>query len=73
MPEDFFPVPQAWAEGAYMDRGKREADYARSVEDSDAYWLDRAGRLDWMTPPTRANESSFAEADSASNGSRMAF
>ncbi|MBS50309.1 MULTISPECIES: acetate--CoA ligase [Sphingobium] len=63
MPEDFFPVPQAWAEGAYMDRGKREADYARSVEDSDAYWLDRAGRLDWMTPPTRANESSFAEAD----------
>jgi len=28
-----------------------------------AYWLEQAKRLDWVQPPTRANESSFHEAD----------
>ena len=63
MSDDFFPVPEDWAKIALMDRAARDADYARSVDDADAYWLDRAQRLDWITPPTRANESSFAESD----------
>ncbi len=63
MSDDFFPVPQAWAKDALMDQAARDADYARSIEDSHAYWLDRAQRLDWITPPTRADESSFAEGD----------
>ncbi len=63
MSEDFFPVPAQWAKEALFDRDGRAADYARSLDDADAYWLERAQRLDWITPPTRANESSFAEAD----------
>ncbi|WP_423141950.1 acetate--CoA ligase [Parablastomonas sp. CN1-191] len=31
--------------------------------DPDAYWLKEAGRLDWTRFPTRADESSFDEAD----------
>ena len=63
MSDDFFPVPEDWAKNALMDKAARAADYARSIDDADAYWLERAQRLDWITPPTRANESSFAEAD----------
>ncbi|MBZ9647668.1 acetate--CoA ligase [Sphingobium sp. 3R8] len=63
MSDDFFPVPEAWAKDALMDRAARDADYARSIEDSHAYWLERAQRLDWIAAPTLTNESSFAEAD----------
>jgi acetyl-CoA synthetase len=63
MSDDYFPVPETWAKNALMDRAARAADYARSLEEPDAYWLERAQRLDWITPPTRANESSFDEAD----------
>ena len=63
MSDDFFPVPGGWAKQALMDRIAREADYDRSIGDAHAYWLERAARLDWITPPTLANESSFAEAD----------
>jgi acetyl-CoA synthetase len=63
MSDDFFPVPDGWANGSLMDRAGREADYARSIEDSHAYWLERAQRLDWVNFPTKTNESSFAEAD----------
>ena len=63
MSDDFFPVPEAWATGSLMDRATRDADYARSIETPHDYWLERAQRLDWITPPTLTNESSFAEAD----------
>jgi len=63
MSDDFFPVPEAWAKDALMDRAARDADYARSIETPHDYWLERAQRLDWITPPTLTNESSFAEAD----------
>ena len=63
MSDDFFPVPSQWAAQALLDREGRAADYARSIEDADAYWLERAQRLDWITPPTRTNDSSFAESD----------
>ncbi len=63
MPDDFFPVPGDWASSALMDRAARDADYARSIEAPHDYWLERAHRLDWITPPTKSDESSFAEAD----------
>ncbi|MFY9350155.1 acetate--CoA ligase [Sphingobium sp.] len=63
MSDDYFPVPGAWASEALMDRAARDADYRRSIEDSHAYWLDRAKRLDWIKAPTLTNQSSFAEAD----------
>ncbi|BBD00987.1 MULTISPECIES: acetate--CoA ligase [Sphingobium] len=63
MSDDFFPVPEEWTTGSLMDRAARDADYARSIETPHDYWLERAQRLDWITPPTLTNESSFAEAD----------
>ncbi|HKT76082.1 MAG TPA: acetyl-coenzyme A synthetase N-terminal domain-containing protein, partial [Sphingobium sp.] len=63
MSDDFFPVPSAWAASALLDREGRAEDYRRSIEEADAYWLERAKRLDWLTFPTRVNESSFHEAD----------
>jgi acetyl-CoA synthetase len=63
MSDDFFPVPKIWAEEAAFDRAGRAADYARSIDAPEAYWLDRAKRLDWIKAPTKADESSFGEAD----------
>jgi acetyl-CoA synthetase len=63
MADDFFPVPAAWAQKALLDRAGRAEDYRRSIDEPQAYWLERARRLDWITPPARADESSFAEGD----------
>ncbi|AEG49695.1 Acetyl-coenzyme A synthetase [Sphingobium chlorophenolicum L-1] len=63
MSDDFFPVPAEWAASALFDRDGRAADYARSIKDADAYWLEQAKRLDWVNFPSLTNESSFHEAD----------
>ncbi|WP_022683379.1 acetate--CoA ligase [Sphingobium bisphenolivorans] len=63
MSDDFFPIPAEWAASALVDRDGRAEDYQRSVEEPETYWLERAKRLDWLSFPTRTNESSFAEAD----------
>ena len=63
MSDDFFPVPPAWAASALLDKEGRAVDYRRSIEEADAYWLERAKRLDWVNFPNKTNESSFAEAD----------
>ncbi|CAN5367729.1 acetate--CoA ligase [soil metagenome] len=58
-----YPVPDQWARDAKIDAAGYAKDYARSLTDSSGYWLEQAKSLDWITPPTRADESSFAEAD----------
>ena len=63
MSEDLFPVPAEWSSGTSMTKDRRAADHARSLDDGKGYWLEQARRLDWVTPPSRANESSFAEGD----------
>jgi acetyl-CoA synthetase len=65
MSDEIYPVPEHWAMQARFDAASRAAAHARSLRDGDAYWLEQAARLDWITPPTRASESSFAEADFA--------
>lgn len=63
MVQDIYPVPRNRAALTTLDADARAADYARSNAEPKAYWLDRAKRLKWITPPTRADESSFDEAD----------
>ena len=58
-----YPVPPDWAESAKVHAARYAADYSRSLDDADAFWLEQAERLDWIKRPTRANESSFHEAD----------
>lgn len=63
MSDDFFPVSKEWAASALLDRDGREADYQRSINEPESYWLERAKRLDWLTFPSKTDESSFNEAD----------
>ncbi|MDB5713391.1 MAG: acs [Sphingomonadales bacterium] len=63
MSEDLYPVPANWARDAKVGAARYRADYARSLSDSTDYWLEQAKTLEWITPPTLADESSFAEAN----------
>ncbi|TZG26340.1 acetate--CoA ligase [Sphingomonas montanisoli] len=60
---DIYPVPAEWAAKAKVTKADYEAGHARSLDDADAFWLEKAQRLDWLTFPTKADESSFDEAD----------
>ncbi len=60
---DLYPVPAAWAARAKVTADSYADLYARSLNDPHAFWLEQAGRLDWVAKPTRTDESSFAEAD----------
>ena len=61
--QDLYPVPPAWAARAQVDRAGYDAMYARAAAEPDAFWLDQARSLEWVTPPTRAGDWSFDEAD----------
>ena len=65
MSEEMIPVPASWAANARVNAERRAADHARSLADSDAYWLEQAARLDWITAPTKTDESSFDADDFA--------
>ena len=38
--------------------GEYETQFRRSIEDRESFWLDAAGRIDWVSPPTRALDDS---------------
>ncbi|MHA3795355.1 acetate--CoA ligase [Rhizorhabdus wittichii] len=63
MADHLYPVPASWAAKSRMNAAERAADHALSLAAPGRYWLDRAARLDWFRFPTRADESSFDEAD----------
>ena len=60
---DLFPVPTEWAEGARVDAAAYADLHARSLAEPEGFWLEKAGRLDWITAPTVAGDWSFAEDD----------
>ena len=43
----------------YCTPEQYETLYRRSVEDSDGFWLEQAGRLDWIASPSKGGEWSF--------------
>ncbi|URW75669.1 acetate--CoA ligase [Sphingomonas donggukensis] len=61
--DTLYPVPDAWARHARIDAAKRTALYDAAAADPTRFWLDQAQRLDWLVPPTVADESSFDEGD----------
>lgn len=60
---DIYPVDPAIAAGAYMDRDAYEAARKAAREAPEAFWAEKARRLDWITPPTRIKDVSFDKAD----------
>lgn len=60
---DIYPVDPAIAAGAHMDRDAYEAAREAAREAPEAFWAEKARRLDWITPPTRIKDVSFDKAD----------
>jgi acetyl-CoA synthetase len=54
-----FPVPEAVAKAAYCDDARYRAMYQRSIEDSEGFWAEQAGRIDWIQAPTRIKDVDF--------------
>ncbi len=64
MSEPLYPVPAAFAATARVTADALAAMHRAVGANPDAFWLEQArDRLDWITPPTRAGDWSFAEAD----------
>ena len=52
-----FPPPAELSAGAHVkSQDEWQALYDRSINDSDAFWLEQAATLDWITKPTKARE-----------------
>ena len=60
---ELYPVPSEWARRARMTKAGYEAARRAARETPDAFWGEQAGRLDWMTRPTRIKDVSFDRAD----------
>ncbi len=57
---ELHPVPSEFAASARFNRDQYDKLYAHSIEDPEAFWADVAKRLDWITPPTKIKDVSFA-------------
>ena len=60
---EVFPVPEAWAKKTLMTAEGYAAALARVESDPDAYWMELAGRLDWIRKPARTKDVSFNRED----------
>ena len=60
---ELIPTPSQAVAGALYEADRYDADYRRSVETPDAFWLEQAGRLDWVRPPTTAGNWSYDPVD----------
>lgn len=65
MARTVYPVPAARAEAALVDEARYHELYAQSVEQPEAFWTREAERIDWITPFTKAKDTSFDQADFA--------
>ena len=63
MSQAVYPVPQAWAAGALIDKARYESLYRSSIEDPEGFWREEAGRISWIKPFTQVKETSFHEQD----------
>ena len=59
MSDKVYPVTPQWAEGAYVNAEAYQAMYDRSVSDPEGFWSEAGQRLKWMTPFTRAKNTTF--------------
>ena len=60
MSEKIYDVPAEWAKRAWIDQAKYRQMYARSISDPNGFWAEQAKRLDWMKPPHKIENWSFA-------------
>ena len=56
-------VKDAWKSRARMDEATYNAWYERSIADPEGFWKEHAGRIDWITRPTKIRNVDFAYPD----------
>ncbi|MCW8092611.1 acetate--CoA ligase [Alteromonas sp. ASW11-130] len=52
-----YPVPESVAQQANVSTAEYASQYRESIVNSDIFWLEQAKQLDWISFPTKANES----------------
>lgn len=60
---ELYPVPSEWAQRARMTKAGYEAARVAARETPEAFWAEQARRLDWMSPPSKIKDVSFARED----------
>ncbi|MGJ4952716.1 acetate--CoA ligase [Bradyrhizobium sp. HKCCYLS20291] len=60
MSEKIYDVPAEWTKRAFVDDAKYQEMYARSIKDPNGFWAEQARRVDWIKPPTKIENVSFA-------------
>ena len=60
MSDKIYPVSAAWKKRALVDDKAYKAMYAESVKSPDKFWAKHAKRLDWIKPPKKIKNTSFA-------------
>ena len=58
-----YPVSDASKRSTLVDAERYGAMYRQSITDSDAFWRQEAGRLDWMAPFTQVEDVSWDKDD----------
>lgn len=59
MSDSIYPVAKHISQSAYADKAEYQRLYDWSVTDQDGFWQEQATRIDWITPFTKINGSSF--------------
>ncbi|MEN2977045.1 acetate--CoA ligase [Tistrella bauzanensis] len=54
-----YPVPEAFARDALIDKARYDEMYARSINDPDGFWAEQAQALDWIRPWDRVKNTDF--------------
>lgn len=54
-----YPVPEDWANNAYLNREQYQEMYRQSIEDPDSFWRHHGYRIDWMKPFSKVKNTSF--------------
>ena len=60
---EVYPVPDALAAQAHMNRAAYEAARTAARQAPDAFWAEQAARLDWVKSPTEIKDVSFGKED----------
>jgi acetyl-CoA synthetase len=57
--EKVYPVPEEWANNAYVNRAQYEEMYRQSIETPDDFWRHHGYRIDWIKPFTTVKNTSY--------------
>ncbi|MDE1151342.1 MAG: acetate--CoA ligase [Micavibrio sp.] len=57
---EYFPVPDAIASHAKINKAKYDAMYKESVDNPEKFWAEHGKRLDWVKPYTQVKDVDFA-------------